>query len=53
MLIAKGRLSHVAELDGALAATVHEEIAVYRVEFGGGDDLSQLLHVDWLDIDNV
>jgi hypothetical protein len=53
MLVAEGRLSHVAEFDGAFAAAVHEEVAVDGVEFGCGNDLGQLLHVHWLDIHNV
>lgn len=53
MLVAEGRLSHVAELDGAFAAAVHEEVAVDGMEFGSGNDLGQLLHVHWLDIHDV
>jgi hypothetical protein len=53
MLVAKGRLSHVAEFDGSFAATVHEQVAVHRVKFSGSNDLSQLFHVHWLDIHNV
>jgi len=53
MLVAEGRLSHVAELDGAFATAVHEQVAVDRVEFSCSNDLCQLLHVHGLDIHNV
>jgi len=36
-----------------LAAAVDKEVAVRRVELGCGDDLSELLHVLRLDVDNV
>lgn len=53
MLIAQGTLSHVRELYGALGAGIHEPVAAEGVELGGCDDFGQLLHVCWLDIDNV
>ena len=53
MLIAQSRVPHVRKLDVALRAAVHEQIAVYWVELGSGDDLGQLLHVDGLDVHDV
>lgn len=53
MLVAEGRLSHIAELDGAFAAAVHEQIAVDRMELGSGNDLSELFHIYRLNVHNV
>ena len=46
-------LSHVTQPDGALARTVHKQIALLGVELGGGDDLGELLHVGRLDVHDV
>lgn len=51
--IAQCRLSHVRQLDRALRRRVHEQVARLRVELGGRDDLRELLHVRWLDVDDV
>lgn len=53
VLIAKGTLAHVCQLDRALGTSVHEPVAAHGVEFGGCDDLGELLHVRGLDIHNV
>lgn len=53
MLITQSRFSHVAQLDGSFAAAVHKQVAVNRVEFGSSNNFGQLLHIDWLDVDNV
>lgn len=53
MLVTQCRVAHVGKLDGALGARVAEEVAMDRVELGGGDDLCQLLHVDGLDVEDV
>jgi hypothetical protein len=52
-LVTKGGLAEVTEFDGALAAAVHQVVAVLRVEFGSGDDLGQFFHVHRLDVDDV
>ena len=46
-------LSHVAQSDGSLARTVHEQIALLGVELGGSDHLGELLHVGGLDVHDV
>jgi hypothetical protein len=51
--VAEGGFTHVGELDGALGRRVHEEVTVYWVEFGGGDDFGKLLHICRLDVDDV
>jgi len=53
MAVAQRLGTHVRELDRPLRTGIHEVVAVYWVELGGGDDLGQLLHVDWLDINDV
>lgn len=53
VLVAERRRSHVAQPDRAFTARVHEEIAVARMELCRCDDLRQLLHVRWLDVDDV
>ena len=53
MSVAKRGLAHVGELDVALGAGVHENVALRRVELGGGDDFRQLLHVYGFDIHDV
>lgn len=51
--VAERRGAHVAQPDGALAAAVHEHVAVVRVELGRRDHFCQLLHVRRLDIYNI
>jgi hypothetical protein len=51
--VAQSPLAHVSQLDGSLAAGIHEPIAAHGVELCGGDDFGQLLHVGRLDVDNV
>ena len=53
MAITKRCITHVGELDVALRARVHEKVTVGRVELGGGDDFSQLLHVHRFDVDDI
>lgn len=53
MLIAKCTFSHICKLDCAFRARIHEPVAALRVEFGGRDNFCELLHVGWLDVDNV
>lgn len=53
MIIAQGAVTHVGELDGTLAASIHEPVAALRMKFGGGDDFSQLLHIGRLDVDDI
>lgn len=51
--VAQGRRPHVAQPNGALAARVHEQVALGRMELGGRDHLRQLLHVRRLDVHDV
>lgn len=53
MRITKSPLTHISQLDGSLAAGIHEPIAAERVELCGGNDLGQLFHVCRLDVNNV
>lgn len=53
VLVAEGRRAHVAQSDRAFTTRVHEQVAVARMELGRRDDLRQLLHVRWLDIDDI
>jgi hypothetical protein len=53
MPVTECRVAHVRQLDVALGARVHEQVALGRMEFGGRDDFCQLFHVDWLDIDDI
>lgn len=53
MLIAKGTLTHVSQLNRALGAGIHEPVTALRVKLGGSDDLGKLFHVRGFDIDNV
>ena len=53
MVVAQSPLPHVAELDGALAAAVHEKVALNGVKLCSGDHFLELLHVCRLDIHDV
>ena len=53
MLVAQGLLPHVTEPQRPLAAAVHKQVAVERVELGRRDDLRQVLHVGRLDVHDV
>lgn len=53
MPIAQCRVAHVSELDVALGARVHENIALCWVKLGSRDNLCELLHVHRLDVDDV
>lgn len=51
--IAEGTLTHVGQLDGALAAGIHEPVATLRMEFCRCNDLGQFFHVGGFDVHNV
>lgn len=53
VLVAQGGRPHVAEAQAALAAAVHEQVAVVRVELGRRDHLREVLHVGRLDVHDV
>lgn len=69
MLVAQGRRPHVAQPDRALAAAVHEQVALHRVElscryhlknllptrykWAWNTYLGELLHVRGFDVHNV
>lgn len=53
MLVTQCRFPHIRKLDSAFAATVHELITVRRMEFSGGNNFCQLLHIDRLYVDDV
>jgi len=53
VVITESPLSHIAELDGALAAAVHEKVALNRVKLRGSDHFLKFLHVRGLDVNNV
>lgn len=53
MLITQRTLPHVCQFDGALATGIHEPIAALGMELCCCDDLSQLLHIRRLDVDDV
>ena len=53
MLITQRTLSHIRQLDGPLAARIHEPVAALWVELRRRDHLRQLLHVGGLDVDDV
>jgi hypothetical protein len=53
MLVAQCALSHVSKLDGSLGTRIHEPIAACRVKLSCSNDLSELFHVRWFDVDNV
>lgn len=53
MLITQGPLAHVGQLDGTLGTGVHEPVTAGGVEFGGGDDFGEFLHISGFNIDNV
>ena len=53
MLVAQGTFSHVRQLDGSLGARIHEPVTALGMKLRSSDDLCQLFHVCWLDIDNI
>lgn len=53
VVVAKSALAHIRQLNRALRASIHEPVTALWVEFCGRNNLSQLLHVRWLDIDDV
>jgi hypothetical protein len=53
VLVTQSTFTHVGELDRSLGARVHEPVAADRVELRSCDNLCKLLHVRWLDVDNV
>lgn len=53
VFVAQSGTPHVAQADGAFAAAVDERVALVRVELCRRDDLRELLHVGWLDVNNI
>ena len=53
VLVAERRRPHVTQADAALAAAVHQRVAVVGVELSRRDDLRQVLHVGRLDVHDV
>lgn len=53
VFVAECRGSHVTEAQGALAAAVHKQVAVVRVELCCCYHLCQILHVGWFDVHDV
>lgn len=53
VLIAQGGFSHITQFDGALARTVHKDVALLRMEFSSCNHLGQFLHVGRFDVHNV
>lgn len=51
--VTQGRRPHVTQPDCPFAAAVHEGVAVMGVELGRCDHLCELLHVGWLDVDDI
>lgn len=51
--VAQGGGAHVAQADGALAAAVHEHVALVWVQLRRRDHLRQLLHVGRLEVHDV
>lgn len=53
MFVAESRGSHVTEAQRSLAAAIHEQVAVVRVELCRCYHLRQILHVCWFDVYNI
>ena len=53
LLLSSTNLSHVTQSNGSLTGAVHEQVAFLRVELRGCDHLGELLHVGWLDVNDV
>lgn len=53
VFVTQRRFPHVAEAQGAFAATVDKQVAVVGVELGSCDHLRQVLHVGRLDVHDV
>ena len=53
MTVAQGCLPHVCDLNVALGAGVHEDVALRGMELGGGNDLGQFFHVGGFNVNNV
>lgn len=51
--VTERRGSHVTEAQRALAAAVHKQVAVVRVELCCCYHLCQILHVCWFDVHNI
>lgn len=51
--VAERRGSHVTQAQRALAAAVHKQVAVVRVELCCCYHLCQILHVCWFDVHNI
>ena len=46
-------ITKITEANEPLAAAVHKQITMLRMELGGGDHLGKLLHIVRFDINNV
>ena len=53
MLVTKRVLSGIVQLDGSLAATIHEEITVVGVEGSRSNYFREFFHVGRLDVNDV
>ena len=53
MLVTQRILTHVGQLYCPFRACIHKPVTTLGMEFGGGDDFGQLLHVGWLDVNDV
>ena len=53
MSITECLLPHVTQSNCPFTTAVDKLVALDWVEDGSGDDFGQLLHVGWLDVDNV
>lgn len=53
MVVAKSTLTHIRQLNRALRARIHEPVTALWMKLRGGNNLSQLLHIRRLDIDDV
>jgi hypothetical protein len=53
MAVTKRRIPHIRELDIALRAGVHKDIALRRMKLGSCNDFGKFFHVGWLDIHNI
>lgn len=53
VFVTERRGSHVTEAQGSLAAAVHKQVAVMRVELCGRYHLRQILHVGGFDVYDI
>lgn len=53
MLITKSLLPHIRKFYRPFAGSIHEPVTTDGMKFRSCDDLCKLLHVRWLNVDNV